>query len=287
MSGRNIIRMAGGAETDADLSQRPFNKRDWAWEFLRSNVEFLPDWENARGEFEIVSANDSLKVIIAHKNQSLLDRWGCLFADAPHVGAQSASVFWKPEIYAGILPAVALSGNTQNNARCFHLGDSRCPAVLLLKPGRVQHLLFQGEGRGLQLRVEGADVRGPVHLWGGSLLEDKHVSPQLSTLRCFNDLLLSGCLPPGHHLSEPGPDRLEFTYRALQGSLAGLSHRKIAIAIFGEDRVRRDWYDAGEHMRDTIRRAIKCGRERMEGGYLKLLRSERGARARTRAPGPS
>jgi hypothetical protein len=160
MSGRNIIRMAGGSETDADLSQRPFNKRDWAWEFLRCNREFVPDWENARDEFETVSANDNLKVVIAHKNQSLLDRWGCLFTDAPDVGARSASVFWRPEVYAGTLPAVALSGNAQNSAKRFHLDASRFPAVLLLKPGRVQHLLLRGEDRGLQLRIEGADVRG-------------------------------------------------------------------------------------------------------------------------------
>jgi hypothetical protein len=59
---------------------------------------------------------------------------------------------------------------------------------------------------------------------------------------------------------------------ALDGHLAGVPHRQIAIAMFGEERVARDWSDPGEHMRDAVRRAIARGLALMEGGYRMFLR---------------
>ena len=58
----------------------------------------------------------------------------------------------------------------------------------------------------------------------------------------------------------------------LDGSLAGASHRNIAIALFGPERVEADWNDPGENLRDRVRRAVKRGRDLMNGGYLKFLR---------------
>ena len=60
--------------------------------------------------------------------------------------------------------------------------------------------------------------------------------------------------------------------QALDGALAGAAQREIATAIFGAGRTKRAWCDAGGHLRDTIRRAIRRGRFLMKGGYLGLLR---------------
>ena len=60
--------------------------------------------------------------------------------------------------------------------------------------------------------------------------------------------------------------------QALDGALAGATQREIAIAIFGAARTECAWRDAGGHLRDTIRRAIRRGRFLMNGGYLGLLR---------------
>ncbi|ESY91657.1 DUF2285 domain-containing protein [Mesorhizobium sp. LNHC209A00] len=55
--------------------------------------------------------------------------------------------------------------------------------------------------------------------------------------------------------------------QALDGSLAGASHREIAEALIGKLRVQDDWKDPRDHLRDRIRRAIRRGHALMNGGY--------------------
>ncbi|WP_288142816.1 DUF2285 domain-containing protein [Mesorhizobium sp.] len=59
---------------------------------------------------------------------------------------------------------------------------------------------------------------------------------------------------------------MTFVLRALDGSLAGASHREIAEALIGEGRVRPTG-----RMRDRIRRAVSRGRTLMNGGYRDFL----------------
>ncbi|WP_287308680.1 DUF2285 domain-containing protein [Mesorhizobium sp.] len=49
---------------------------------------------------------------------------------------------------------------------------------------------------------------------------------------------------------------MTFVLRALDGSLAGASHREIAEALIGEGRVQADRKDPGDHLRDRIRCAV-------------------------------
>ena len=59
---------------------------------------------------------------------------------------------------------------------------------------------------------------------------------------------------------------------ALDGALAGAAYRDSAIALFGQARVEREWDNRNGFLRDRIRRAVKRGRDLMNGGYLKFLR---------------
>lgn len=67
-----------------------------------------------------------------------------------------------------------------------------------------------------------------------------------------------------------GP-RLNVVLRALDGSLAGASHREIAEVLIGERRVHAEWADPRDHLRDRIRRAVSRGRALMNGGYRDFL----------------
>ncbi|MFN3225792.1 MAG: DUF2285 domain-containing protein [Hyphomicrobiales bacterium] len=90
-------------------------------------------------------------------------------------------------------------------------------------------------------------------------------------LGCLNKLNADGQFPTRLFPSDARGDRLRFVLRALDGSLAGLSHREIATALFGEERVRTDWSDPGDHLRDQIRRAVRRGHALMNGGYKDFL----------------
>jgi T6SS, Transcription factor, DNA binding domain len=73
-------------------------------------------------------------------------------------------------------------------------------------------------------------------------------------------------LPPATH------ERLRQALLALDGSLAGATYRQIAIRIFGEDSVRKDWNAATRFLKDRTRRLVAKGRALMNGGYRDLLR---------------
>ncbi|MER8652108.1 DUF2285 domain-containing protein [Mesorhizobium sp. M1121] len=108
----------------------------------------------------------------------------------------------------------------------------------------------------------------PAHraIWPAAL--SKH---RLLALECLNALCACGKLPARLFPPERRGPRLNFVLRALDGALAGESHREIAEALVGQARVRSDWNDPQDHLRDRIRRAVSRGRALMNGEYLNLL----------------
>jgi hypothetical protein len=60
--------------------------------------------------------------------------------------------------------------------------------------------------------------------------------------------------------------------RALDGSIAGLPHREIAVQLFGKESVDREWGHKRAHLSDKVRRAIAYGQNLMTGSYRQFLR---------------
>lgn len=247
------------------------NKPEWAWEYLRRNPEFRTAWRKASNAFEIVTESATRKIVISHGKTNPFEPWGCLFTDAPDVPAGTATVFWDPVRFRGTLCGVSLSPSASGSSQRFILDELKCPIALLFAPGGRQHLLLLESGRGLQLVIDGADIRAPVHLLSPVLLDDKQIKTQTETIRCFNELLISNRLLSAHYLTDPPSPRLNFVVKALDGWLARMPHKEIAVTLFGANRVQQDWYDPYEHLRDRVRKAIRQGKSLMSGGYLKLL----------------
>lgn len=136
---------------------------------------------------------------------------------------------------------------------------------------RIQHIRLQGEVGHIQLANDGTDIRRADIVQVNALWPMHQLRRRLRALEFLNTFMTVG--QPSAQLSSPDRPsrRLRLVLRALDGSLAGLSHRDIAKALFGEERVRVDWSDPGDHLRDQIRRAVRRGRALMNGGYLDFL----------------
>nr|WP_245452149.1 DUF2285 domain-containing protein [Mesorhizobium waimense] len=176
-------------------------------------------------------------------------------------------------IDSGILaPDKGVSNYAQQpSASPFDLTALSCRATVLLRPDESQHVHLRTAAHSLQLAVSGADILRPVCLraeaiWPAALL--KH---RLWALECLNALCLDGEPPTRLFPPETRCTRLAFVLRALDGSLAGASHREIAEALIGKGRVRADWNDPRDHLRDRIRRAVSRDRALMNGGYRDFL----------------
>nr|WP_274709279.1 DUF2285 domain-containing protein [Nitratireductor luteus] len=146
-----------------------------------------------------------------------------------------------------------------------------CHATILTTSDDHQHVLLRAGGRDLQLCVAGADITEPVRLRVHAIWDAKSTKHRLVALDCLNALHAKGRFPVGLFPADARGNRLRFVLRALDGSLNGASHRDIAIALLGRERIQEDWADPGNHLRDRIRRAVLRGHTLMNSGYLDFL----------------
>jgi hypothetical protein len=245
---------------------------EWGWEFLRRNPAYQRSWESARGDFKVAAQTGATTIIeVTNPCTALLD-WGCLYSSAPTFSARSATVFWQPDLCSKVLRLTALSLSAEVAAEQFSLHEVACPSVLLRGTGASQHLLFRDNDGGLQLAVQGCDLLKPVRLVLDSAPGPQIARAQFRSHRCFMDIRLAGKLMPSHVQREPLSPRLKHVLRALDGALAGASHREIGAALFGGERIRAEWYAPGRPLRYKVRRAVHRGYALMQGGYRKLLR---------------
>jgi hypothetical protein len=168
----------------------------------------------------------------------------------------------------------ALAGDSALDAVPIDLSEIRCrTTVLIMADGSRQHVLFQDDGRSLQLAVSGINVLASVQLLVDARLPARGRAARFAALDSFNDLLDASWLSGPHVPPDTGGRRLRIVLQALDGWLARAPYRDIAVALFGRTRVDDDWSDPRDHLRDQIRRAIRRGRTLMAGGYLNLLGS--------------
>lgn len=246
-------------------------RREWAWEFLRRNREFQADWKSAQIEYGISGYDGGTTTLMSlHREPSLL-KWGCLYTTAPEYDARMACVFWAPDLCASVLRLRAFRVNETVPATPFSLDDIVCPSLLLELPDSPQHLLFAEGGRSLQLVIEGADVMNSVRLMTDGAPGQDLARPQLQSLRCFNDLRLSGRLYASHVQRDALSARLRFVLRVLDAALAGASQQEIGQAMFAGELAGRSWDTAGQGLRDRIRRALHRGYGLMCKGYRSLV----------------
>ena len=125
-------------------------------------------------------------------------------------------------------------------------------------------------GHALQLSVTGSNLLQPVRLLTDAALPPQHIRARLLALECLTGISGHGRFPNRLRV-EPRGHRLRQVLQALDGWLAGAPYREIAVALFGEARVEADWADPRDHLRDQVRRAVRRGRELMQGGYRTLL----------------
>lgn len=93
----------------------------------------------------------------------------------------------------------------------------------------------------------------------------------LKAIEDFN-YLLGGMALPLHSSGRRSDHRLFQIVRAIDGRRAGASYRDIAVVLFGAQRVREDWTDDGDHLKNHVRRLVKRGEALVDGGYKRLLR---------------
>jgi hypothetical protein len=184
--------------------------------------------------------------------------------------ASDAAVFWQPRLYSRSLRFSAAPA--KQGAPVLDLSLLTSDLTVLRANRHEYHVLLQNDGRSLQLEIQARSLSSPLRLVTEALWPHPFVKHKLIALEALNLLIHTGTLPRRLFPADPRSRRLSVVLQALDGALAGTSHREIAESLFGPERVSRDWADPGNHLRDQVRRAIRRGHYLMAKGYLDLLR---------------
>lgn len=241
------------------------SRRGWAWEFLRRNPDFQRAHSAALKLSQAKVIGPSVTLIEVSTSSNIGRHF---FASSLR---SDAAVFWDLESDPAVFP-VWVSNNAIEGNDSFDLGSLGCRVTILQDRAGGQQVLLQGEGFDLQLVVKSGDMLQESHLRMDLIAPPNQLAHRLWALECLNRIRWNERLPDRLFPPHPRRDRLSFVVRALDGALDQAPHQEIASALLGEHRVRLDWGDPGNHLRDRIRRAIKRGRALMNGGYLGFLK---------------
>lgn len=177
---------------------------------------------------------------------------------------------WRRSACTAVLPLAAVELPDDGTWRRLALDRMACRVTIHVE-GEHRHVLFAQEGRTLQLEVSGPEKLETAALVTPALPACTLASGRLLAVKRLSDVIASGQLRASLYPRERRAPRLIRVVRALDGWQAGVPHRDIAVALFGQQRVERDWNHPGRHLRDQVRRAIAYGRDLMNGGYTRFL----------------
>ncbi|MGF1610422.1 MAG: DUF2285 domain-containing protein [Kiloniellales bacterium] len=152
------------------------------------------------------------------------------------------------------------------------LADMQGRKMLLQAADGEQHLLLRDGLRSAQLLCLGVDITVEPAAMNLLLDEIPRVEPKLRLAKRAMDIYrATGQSGDGRHWSTQTLWHRNALV-ALDGWLAGASQRQIAALIYGQERIDREWRAPDQTIKNRVARAIRRGRELMEGGYRNLLK---------------
>jgi hypothetical protein len=231
----------------------------WAWEFLRRSPEYQ------------AAHTASLTAERQAKHREALP-FGLLCFEEPSRDARVADAMWQMKVCRDVLPLASSPMRPGTAVHTLRLDTLRCRTVEYdYGVENRKEVLLAEDGRSLQLTIFGNTPLHEALLLTPALPVARHGDSRLLAVRRLADVVKHGWLRPALYKRERQSARLARVVQALDGWLAKASQREIAIALYTQDRVDRDWNDPRNHMRDHVRRAVAYGRELMTGRYRRFL----------------
>jgi hypothetical protein len=118
------------------------------------------------------------------------------------------------------------------------------------------------------------DGRRPSGRVAAVVLIDQLMQDRVDALHRFHDVMFGRPAPPDRRLPSQRKRHLIEMLRAVDGKSAGATYQEIAESIFNTKRVSAvSWKSAPQ--RDMVMRRVRTGLALVNGGYRKLLYSQR------------
>jgi hypothetical protein len=240
----------------------------WAWEFLRRNEQFRRDCRLNRVGHPAAIRHASGATLYRPRRRFLAaEKWGLeLFAN-PDKTALETDIFWLTHLQSHAI-----------QCQCYPTVTNEPDALSLEKFHVRRGILIGGENE--HIAVRGTRCSASMVIGSGTLLFGKanvsfiHNGLTTSSRHYQTTLILNKMTSKLANSNRRTAQKYSkfFEYLiALDGRLAGLSYREIAIVLYGLNGVETTWSDDTRGYKSKVIRASKNGFKLMERGYLKLL----------------
>lgn len=266
------VNSKAGRDDDHAASCAPaaYDGGDWAWEFLRRNVDYVADWRRSVPQrLPCITLNDGTKLLRLRRRFPQAEKWGLYaFAD-PRLGAHEATAFWHANALKRVVRLNARRPN-EGEASVRRLADFNADRHAVIGVDGIPLVVMKRNGVRVPLEIHGLSVLTAAFTPVYELHDLDDLAAQAELLRRlqrFTDSDFRAIQKP----SAAADERLHQALLALEESLKGKTYRQIAIAIFGEKKVTEEWHGHSQFLRDRTRRLVAKGTELMKGGYRDLL----------------
>lgn len=197
---------------------------------------------------------------------------GFTFAEHPELEAPDARIIWHADIDPATLRVAVIP---VDHAGPDHLEVARLArwlSVVVDGQGR-EHAVLSDGWRHIRIDVEsGCLAEGGLVLLEYRLTGLASAQSTVSNLRRFLQLAIHCRFGAPLVPREPRMTRWVTLLRVSDALQAGASQREIGRALFGEERVNREWEGRSDSLRSRVRRLVVDARAMARGGYRLLLR---------------
>ncbi len=249
----------------------------WAWEHLRRNSGYGKDYDNTpqqRAKSALLAS--SAEFISEREASATAEKWGLVALADPSLCARDAPVFWRPDVLAGALKVQLVGVNDVHKIRTsphekINLTDLNCGRTIFDSADGRRHILIRCTGVWIQLYCDAPKTHGDE---GSVILQIDRLNNyrrRLDTVDQLLSLYRSHECEPSMMVRGRESTRLEFGLRAYDIISAGGSHRDVAIALLGYQRVVDTWGMSGHYVEDWTRRLINRSRDLVNGEYKTFL----------------
>ena len=199
---------------------------------------------------------------------------GCTFAEHPDRAAPAARIIWHADLDPGTIAVAAIPADPADPDSIRIDRISPWLSIAIDQAGR-EHAVLSDGWHHIRFDIEEGRLEGQEAV----LLQYRvqglaSAEALLLSLRRFLDLCRHCRFARSLFPHDSRIDRGIAMLRVHDALRQGASQREIGTALFGSERVARDWAGASDSLRSRVRRLVRDARIMARGGYRQLMRRE-------------
>ena len=249
----------------------------WAWEYLRRNEDFRDD--AALSSTEDISEKQApcanIRLLRSRVPQKLAGRWGLVFMPDPNLNGIEADAVWLKTAFPDQVEVNCTPRSEGQSCDIWDRTIPHCDITHVTDRAQREFLLLRGNGCVAQVRCTGLSLLN---------LEPVRMKLQISDMEAYERKLKAQKDAMRIYGNDPDIETPLWTKRtqmlrdgliALDCLALGMTHREIAVVLYGKEAVDAEW--GVTSMKSTTRYLVNKANALRDGGYLvELLGSQLG-----------